>query len=79
LHDAIIGERLGLPSVGIMTSKFVSAAELMARALGAEGYRFVVVDHPISSATADELAERARSAVAESVEILRGPASPDTI
>lgn len=55
-----------------MTSNFVSAADLMARALGAEGYRFVVIDHPISSATPDALAERARQAVAESVEILRG-------
>jgi nicotinamidase-related amidase len=72
LHDAIIGERLGLPSVGIMTSNFVSAAALMARALGAEGYRFVVIDHPISSATPEDLAARARKAVAEGVEILRG-------
>lgn len=55
-----------------MTSKFVSAAELMARALGAEGYRFVVIDHPISSATAQELAERARKAVAECAGILCG-------
>ena len=75
MHDAIIGERLGLPSVGIMTSNFVSAAELMARALGAEGVRFVVVDHPISSATPDALGARARRAVAESVEILRGSKS----
>jgi hypothetical protein len=72
LHDAIIGERMGLPSAGIMTSRFVSAAELMARALGAEGYRFVVIDHPISSASAEALADRARKAVAECVEILCG-------
>ena len=63
---------MGLPSAGIMTSKFVSAAQLMARALGAEGYRFVVIDHPISSATVEDLAERARRAVAECVEILCG-------
>lgn len=72
MHDAIIGERLGLPSVGIMTSNFVSAAELMARALGAEGYRVVVIEHPISSATPEALAARARQAVAEGVAILRG-------
>jgi len=55
-----------------MTSNFVGAAELMARALGAEGYRFVVIEHPISSASAHALAARARQAVADSVEILRG-------
>jgi hypothetical protein len=73
LHDALAGERLGIPSVGVMTSQFVSAAELMARVLGAEGYPFVVIDHPISSATPEQLAERARRAVAESVALLLEP------
>ena len=45
-----------------MTEKFVSAAELMGRVLGADGYSFVVIPHPISSASPDELAERARLA-----------------
>ena len=72
MHDAIIGERLGLPSVGIMTSMFASAADLMARALGAEGYAYVVIDHPISSASPEALAERGRKAAAESAAILLG-------
>ena len=72
MHDAIIGERLGLPSVGIMTSKFTTAAELMARVLGAEDYSFLVIDHPISSAAPDALAARARLAVARAEEILLG-------
>ena len=33
-----------------MTETFVSAAELMARVLGADGYPFAVIEHPISSA-----------------------------
>ncbi len=45
-----------------MTEKFVSAAELMGRVLGADGYPFVVIPHPISSAGPEELAERARVA-----------------
>lgn len=49
---------------------FVSAAELMARVLGAEGYPFVVIEHPISSATPKALAVRAREAVAASAELL---------
>jgi hypothetical protein len=72
LHDAIAGERLGLPSAGIMTAMFVSAADMMARALGAEGYRYIVIDHPISSASPEALAERARKAAAESSAILLG-------
>ena len=70
MHDAIIGERLGLPSVAIMTSSFVSAADVMARALGAPGYAYVVIDHPISSASVEALGERARKAAAESAALL---------
>ena len=53
-----------------MTSTFVSAADMMARALGAEGYAYVVVEHPISSASPEALAERACQAAAESAAIL---------
>ncbi len=55
-----------------MTSKFASAAELMARVLGAEDYPFVVIDHPISSATPEALAARARLAAAGARDILLG-------
>lgn len=45
-----------------MTEKFADAAELMGRVLGADDYPFLVIPHPISSASHDELAERARIA-----------------
>lgn len=66
MHDAITGEGLGLPSVAVMTENFVSAAELMGQVLGADGYPFVVIEHPIASATPDQLAARAQS-VAEQI------------
>lgn len=59
-----------MPSAGIMTTQFVSAAELMAKVLGLPGYPFVVIDHPISSATMDELASRARLAADEVAALL---------
>ena len=67
-----MADRSGVPAAGIMTTKFVSAAEMMARVLGAEDYSFVVVDHPISSVSAEELGRRAEVAVANSVKILVG-------
>jgi len=70
LHDAIIGDRLGIPSAGIMTEKFTSAADLMARVLGAEGYAYAVIDHPISSASPDTLDIRAATAAETCVGIL---------
>jgi|TARA_B100001250_G_scaffold273642_1_gene236313 hypothetical protein len=42
-----------------MTNKFTSAAELMASVLGAPNYKFAIIDHPVSSASEDELKERA--------------------
>ncbi|MEK9905354.1 MAG: hypothetical protein VW462_08910 [Rhodospirillales bacterium] len=70
MHDAIAAEKVGVPSVGVMTSKFESAAELMARALGAEAYRFAVIDHPISSASELALAEQATAAIRRGIEIV---------
>jgi hypothetical protein len=46
-----------------MTSRFVSAAELMSRVLGMPGYAFAVIDHPVSSATDDGLAAMARATI----------------
>ena len=46
-----------------MTTRFVSAAELMARVLGMPGYRFAVIGHPVSSASSDGLREMARTTV----------------
>ncbi len=61
-----------MPSVGIMTERFVSAAELMAGVLGADGYPFVTIPHPISSASTDELTETARIAAAACAQVLLG-------
>ena len=58
-----------------MTSSFASAADMMARALGAEGYRYVLIEHPISSASIETLAERARTAAADGAAILLGRAA----
>jgi hypothetical protein len=48
-----------------MTTRFVSAAELMCRVLGVPDYKFAVIGHPISSAGDDELAEYARATIAQ--------------
>ena len=47
-----------------MTERFVSAAELMARVLGMPGYPFVVIPHPVSSASDDRLREMAAITIA---------------
>lgn len=63
MHDAVSSERAGTPALGVMTSRFVSAAELMSNVLGAPGYKFAVIDHPVSSASDMELANKAKKVV----------------
>jgi hypothetical protein len=46
-----------------MTTRFVSAAELMSRVLGMPDYPFAVIGHPVSNAADDELAAMARATI----------------
>jgi len=69
LHDAIFCERVGTPAVGVMTAKFVSAAELMARVLGMPNYQFAVIEHPVSSASDAELEARAQVTI-DAIQVL---------
>ena len=59
--------------MAVMTTRFVSAAELMARVLGFPGYRFAVIAHPISSAGDDALREAAGVAMGEVRRLLEVP------
>jgi hypothetical protein len=56
--------------MGVMTTRFVSAAELMARVLGYPGYSFAVIPHPISSASDDALREMAAATIAQMTGLL---------
>jgi hypothetical protein len=60
-----------VPAIGVMTERFVSAAELMSRALGMPGYEFAVIGHPISSASPEQLAEYARRVVEQARRLLQ--------
>lgn len=55
---------MGTPAVGVMTSNFVSAAELMAKVLGMPSYAFAIIDHPVSSASDVELEAKALQTMA---------------
>ena len=56
--------------MAVMTTRFVSAAELMARVLGLPGYAFAVIARPISSASDAALRDMAASAAAQSQRLL---------
>jgi len=54
-----------------MTTRFVSAAELMSRVIGFPGYAFAVIDHPVSSAGDAGLQAMARATVVQVRGLLR--------
>jgi alkanesulfonate monooxygenase SsuD/methylene tetrahydromethanopterin reductase-like flavin-dependent oxidoreductase (luciferase family) len=62
VHDGVFFEDHGIPTATVISSEFVRAARAQADALGAAGYRTIVVPHPIQPLTRDEvraLADRA--------------------
>jgi hypothetical protein len=75
LHDAVTAERLGVPAVGVMTERFVSAAELMSRVLGMAGYEFAVIPHPVSSASDADLRTMADMTLGQLRRLLLQPGS----
>jgi hypothetical protein len=78
LHDAVTAERLGVPAIAVMTERFVSAAELMSRVLGMEGYQFAVIPHPVSSASDADLRAMAAMTLGQIRRLLLKPGSDGT-
>lgn len=70
MHDAVTGEGLGVPSVGVMTEPFADGAALMAQTLGLAGYRFATIGHPIASASREQLAAWAADVAAQAEDLL---------
>ena len=56
--------------MAVMTTRFVSAAELMARVLGFPGYAFAVIGHPVSSASDTDLRDMAVTAADQARRLL---------
>ncbi len=59
--------------MAVMTTRFVSAAELMARVLGFPDYPFATIAHPISSAGDQVLQGMAAEAAAQARWLLLAP------
>jgi len=62
-----------VPAIGVMTTRFVSAADMMCRVLGVPDFKFAVIDHPISSASDERLAAYARATIDQARQILLRP------
>lgn len=63
MHDSVMLESGGRPTAVIVTTEFVLEAETQRDALGMRGLDAVVIPHPLSSLTEEEIAQRIEAAL----------------
>jgi hypothetical protein len=63
MHDSVELEGKGLPTAVIVTSEFLLEARTQRDALGMTALEPVVIAHPLSSLTEEEIVKRAESAL----------------
>lgn len=68
--DGIQFERAGIPTVAITSDSFYASGRAMAQVQGFPGFDFYAVQHPFASLDADEVRERAMTALPEVLRIL---------
>jgi hypothetical protein len=68
--DGTVFEMREMPAAALVTHSFQRAADSMARRRGFEGYRYVVLPHPVSSLSPEQVRERAEEALPQVLELL---------
>jgi hypothetical protein len=72
MHDAIELEARGVPTAVIVTSEFVREARVQREALGMTGVVPVVIAHPLSSLTDEQIQARAAAALPQVLAVWQG-------
>jgi len=72
MHDGFSLESLGVPTAVIVTTEFLHEARVQREALGMTGLVPVVIQHPLSSLSDEEIRGRAAQALEQVVGVLRG-------
>ena len=70
MHDAVGLEERGVPTAVIVTDAFLHEADVQRAALGAERLEPVVITHPLSTLTDEEIAGRGNEAAAGARRVL---------
>ncbi len=63
MHDSVMLEAKGRPTAMIATAEFVLEAQTQRDALGMAGLEPVVIAHPLSSLTDEEIGQRVEQAL----------------
>lgn len=72
MHDGISLESLGVPTAVIVTRTFLHEAKVQREALGMKGIVPVVIDHPLSSISDEEIGARAAQALGQALGVWQG-------
>ena len=74
MHDAVSLEGQERAPAVIVTTEFLHGAEVQKAALGMAELQPVVIQHPLSTLSDEEIGERAKDAAAQAVKIWLGRA-----
>jgi hypothetical protein len=69
MHDGIRLEDAGVPTAVIVTTEFVREAEVQRAALGLESIHLVVIDHPLSTLSVEQIHARGEQAAPQAIEV----------
>jgi hypothetical protein len=76
VRDSIALEKLGIPSAVIITTEFVRETELTRQAVGMKQLEPVVISHPVSSITTEEVAQRVAQIKEQAQQVWLGTKAP---
>ncbi len=74
MHDAVSLEGQDRATAVVVTTEFLHEAEVQRSALGMDALRPVVIQHPLSTLSDEEIAERGADAATQAVAIWLGEA-----
>jgi hypothetical protein len=72
MHDAVSLEARDRPTAIVVTTEFLHEAQVQRTALGMEALRPVVIQHPLSTLSDEEISLRGADAAAQAIEIWLG-------
>jgi hypothetical protein len=72
MHDGFSLESLGVPTAVVVTTAFLHEARVQRAALGMAGLAPVVIEHPLSSISEEEIRARAADALGQVVKVWQG-------
>lgn len=76
VRDSIALEKLGVPSAVVITTEFARETELTRQAVGMKELEPVVIDHPVSSITSEEVAQRVAQIKEQAQQVWLGTKAP---